>query len=125
MLPQVFFSTPFKFFPMANMRVKIAHAYNETFLFVIVDLRDVIVEFVRQILTHIFFFLFIIPFLVDRTSGDGTTKPNEQETQRTQSVIMKVEDQRIVEVPTKELINRTATETTEEMTICKWANCYR
>lgn len=57
---------------------------------------------------------------------DGTIKSNETpETQRTQSVIMKVEDQRIVEVPTNELINRNATETDEEANICKWTNCYR
>lgn len=59
---------------------------------------------------------------VDRKLDGSTSKSNEQENQRTQSVIMKVEDQRIVEVPTKELINRTVTEAT---TICKWANCYR
>lgn len=57
---------------------------------------------------------------------DGTIKSNETpETQRTQSVIMKVEDQRIVEVPTNELINCNATETEEEPNICKWTNCYR
>lgn len=38
---------------------------------------------------------------------------------------MKVEDQRIVEVPTNELISRNATETEEEIYICKWINCYR
>lgn len=57
---------------------------------------------------------------------DGMVKSNQTpETQRTQSVIMKVEDQRIVEVPTNELINRNAIETDEEANICKWTNCYR
>lgn len=62
---------------------------------------------------------------------DGSVKPVAEatappcENQRTQSVIMKVEDQRIVEVPTNELIARNATETEEEIYICKWTNCYR
>lgn len=58
---------------------------------------------------------------------DGSVKSNEPENQRTQSVIMKVEDQRIVEVPTNELINnnRNVTENDEEANICKWTNCYR
>lgn len=58
---------------------------------------------------------------------DGSVKSNEIpcEIQRTQSVIMKVEDQRIVEIPTNELITRNAIETEEEVYICKWINCYR
>lgn len=61
---------------------------------------------------------------------DGSVKSAESaavpcENQRTQSVIMKVEDQRIVEVPTNELITHNATETDEEVYICKWINCYR
>lgn len=61
---------------------------------------------------------------------DGSVKSTETtpapcENQRTQSVIMKVEDQRIVEIPTNELITRNATETDEETYICKWINCYR
>lgn len=57
---------------------------------------------------------------------DGTVKATDPENQRTQSVIMKVEDQRIVEVPTNELITRASTEATEEdANICKWVNCYR
>lgn len=59
---------------------------------------------------------------------DGSVKSNEPipcENHRTQSVIMKVEDQRIVEVPTNELISRNANETEEEIYICKWINCYR
>lgn len=57
---------------------------------------------------------------------DGTVKANEPENQRTQSVIMKVEDQRIVEIPTNELITtRTTTEIDEEANVCKWINCYR
>lgn len=62
---------------------------------------------------------------------DGSVKPVSEatappcENHRTQSVIMKVEDQRIVEVPTNELIGRNAPETEEEIYICKWTNCYR
>lgn len=75
-----------------------------------------------------------------KRSLDGSIKSAETiaercENTRTQSVIMKVEDQRIVEVPTNELITRnqsnnnnvstTSTETEEETYICKWVNCYR
>lgn len=57
---------------------------------------------------------------------DGSVKSTEPcENQRTQSVIMKIEDQRIVEVPTNELISRNPSETEEEVYICKWINCYR
>lgn len=62
---------------------------------------------------------------------DGSVKSTETvvpvpcENQRTQSVIMKVEDQRIVEIPTNELITRSPTEIEEETYICKWVNCYR
>lgn len=66
---------------------------------------------------------------------DGSVKSNDPpttncttlpcENQRTQSVIMKVEDQRIIEVPTNELITRNANEIEEEVYICKWVNCYR
>lgn len=59
---------------------------------------------------------------------DGSVKSNENpiscENQRTQSVIMKVEDQRIVEVPTNELITRNSNDTEDEV-VCKWFNCYR
>lgn len=58
---------------------------------------------------------------------DGSVKTNDTmpcENHRTQSVIMKVEDQRIVEIQTNELIARNANETDDEV-ICKWINCYR
>lgn len=58
---------------------------------------------------------------------DGCVKTNETvscQNQRTQSVIMKIEDQHIVEVPTNELITRNTNEMDDEV-ICKWINCYR
>lgn len=61
---------------------------------------------------------------------DGSIKTSEMvsvpcENQRTQSVIMKIEDQRIVEVPTNELITHNIIETEEESPTCKWVDCYR
>lgn len=58
---------------------------------------------------------------------DGSVKSTETvptPCERTQSVIMKVEDQRIVEIPTNELTRNTS-EANEETYICKWTNCYR
>lgn len=63
-----------------------------------------------------------------KRSLDGSVKSTETvptPCERTQSVIMKVEDQRIVEIPTNELITRNASEADEETYICKWTNCYR
>lgn len=45
--------------------------------------------------------------------------------QRTHSVIMKVEDQRIVEIPAKELNHRYSSESEDEAIVCKWRKCYR
>lgn len=47
------------------------------------------------------------------------------ETQRTQSVIMKVEHQKIVEIPAAHLSSPVSSESSSEIIICKWANCYR
>lgn len=57
-------------------------------------------------------------------SNDATSTPCENH--RTQSVIMKIEDQRIVEVPTNELVNnsRSNSNDSDEEVICKWINCY-
>lgn len=57
---------------------------------------------------------------------DGSVKANDTkqcENQRTQSVIMKVEDQRIVEVPTNQLVSCKAD--ADDEAICKWVNCYQ
>lgn len=45
--------------------------------------------------------------------------------QRTHSVIMKVEDQRIVEISAKELNQRSSSESEDEAIVCKWRKCYR
>lgn len=50
--------------------------------------------------------------------------PNK-DAQRTHSVIMKVEDQRIVEIPAKELNRRSSSESEDEAIVCKWRKCYR
>lgn len=44
---------------------------------------------------------------------------------RTHSVIMKVEDQRIVEIPAMELSHRSSSESEDELIVCKWRKCYR
>lgn len=59
----------------------------------------------------------------------GTAQVNHSsnfnaDTQRTRSVIMKIEDQRIVEVSPKDLNGRSSSENEEEIT-CKWRECYR
>lgn len=48
-----------------------------------------------------------------------------KDVQRTHSVIMKVEDQRIVEIPPKELNHRCSSESEDEAIVCKWRKCYR
>lgn len=45
--------------------------------------------------------------------------------QRTHSVIMKVEDQRIVEVPAMEFNHLCSSESEDEIIVCKWRKCYR
>lgn len=45
--------------------------------------------------------------------------------QRTRSVIMKVEDQRIVEISPKDLNGRCSSESEDEIIVCKWRDCYR
>lgn len=50
--------------------------------------------------------------------------PNN-DAQRTHSVIMKVEDQRIVEISAKELNQRSSSESEDEAIVCKWRKCYR
>lgn len=46
------------------------------------------------------------------------------DTQRTRSVIMKIEDQRIVEVSPNDLNSRCSSEPEDEI-VCKWRECYR
>lgn len=52
--------------------------------------------------------------------------PPNMDVQRTHSVIMKVEDQRIVEIPARELNHRpSSSESEDEIIVCKWRKCYR
>lgn len=53
--------------------------------------------------------------------------PTNKDVQRTHSVIMKVEDQRIVEIPPRELNRaRSSSESeSDELIVCKWRKCYR
>lgn len=47
------------------------------------------------------------------------------ETQRTTSVIMKVERHKVVEFNAKDFSGRTSSDSEDEISICKWENCYR
>lgn len=68
------------------------------------------------------------PPLARSPNSINEVNPNAGETQcqRTQSVIMRIEDQKIVPITSKQL-NQTSSssESEDEIIICKWKNCYR
>lgn len=47
------------------------------------------------------------------------------DSQRTTSVIMKVEHQKVSEINAKDFRGRSSSESEDEIIICKWTNCYR
>lgn len=62
------------------------------------------------------------PYSVIETSSGGES----QSSHRTQSVIMRIEDQKIVPVNSKQYgRNSSSSESEDESHICKWTNCYR
>lgn len=57
--------------------------------------------------------------------GEFYSGSTANESQRTTSVIMKVEHQKIVELNAKDFNARTSSDSEDEIIICKWKHCYR
>lgn len=53
------------------------------------------------------------------------SSPAGEATQRTTSVIMKVEHQQVIELNAQDFHGRLSSDSEDELIVCKWENCYR